>query len=255
MPTRLTLLTDFGTADGYVAAMKGVIAAIAPDSIVDDAGHDVAAGDVEAAAWALAAYWLRYPAGTVHVVVVDPGVGTKRDAIAVEANGRFLVGPDNGVLSWALRDASGPVAIYELPRPDHDISSTFHGRDLFAPAAARLALGESSSSLGPRKLGIVRLPWPEPVRHARGVDGVVVHVDHFGNLITNIPAGLVAGDVTVRVGIMEVDVRRAYGDVLTGELVAHVGSRGLLEIAVRDGRAVQRLGGKGHQVSCLRKGD
>ena len=248
MPSRITLLTDFGTADGYVAAMKGVIASIAPGVIVDDAAHDVPPGDVEAAAWALGAYWRRYPEGSVHVVVVDPGVGTKRDAIAIEVDRRFLVGPDNGVLAWALRDADGDAALYVLERPAHDISATFHGRDLFAPAAARLAAGESIASLGPAKPGMVRLPWPEPVHHARGVDGVVVHVDRFGNLITNIPADQAVGECFVRVGSMEVEVRTTYGDVDVGELIAHAGSRGLLEIAMRDGRASDRLGGRGHAI-------
>ena len=249
MPTRITLLTDFETRDGYVGAMKGVFASLAPDALVDDIGHDVPPGDVEAAAWALGAYWNRYPAGTVHVVVVDPGVGTKRDAIAIEVDGRFMVAPDNGVVAWALREADGDAVVVELERPA-DISSTFHGRDLFAPVAARLANGEPLSAVGTPKPGIVRLPWPEPVQHARGVDGVVVHVDRFGNLITNLPAEMVSGDCTIRVGIMEVDVHRTYGDVPSGDLVAHVGSRGLIEIAVRDGRAAERLGGKGHVVSC-----
>ena len=252
MPNRLTLLTDFGTQDGYVGAVKGIIASVAPDVVVDDVSHDIAAGDVEAAAWALGAYWRRYPEGTVHLVVVDPGVGTKRDAIAIEADGRFLIGPDNGVLSWALRDAEGKPSMYVLERPDTAISNTFHGRDLFAPAAARLAAGESIAALGPAKLGMVRLPWPEPVHHARGVDGVVVHVDRFGNLITNIPADQAIGDCFVRVGAMEVEVRSTYGDVDVGELIAHPGSRGLIEIAMRDGRAADRLGGRGHAVSFRR---
>lgn len=250
MTARITLLTDFGTADGYVGAMKGMIASLVPDAVVDDVSHDIPAGDIEAAAWALGAYWKRYPAGTVHVVVVDPGVGTKRDAIALEVDGRFMVAPDNGVVAWALREADGDPVVHELDRTA-DISATFHGRDLFAPVAARLALGEPLASLGPRKRGIVRLAWPEPVRHARGVDGVVVHVDRFGNLVTNLPADTVSGDCTIHIGIVQVDIRRTYGDVGPGELVAHVGSRGLLEIAVRDGRASDRLGGKGHAVTCL----
>ena len=252
MPARITLLTDFGTADGYVGAMKGVLAATAPDAVVDDVAHDIAPGDVEGAAWALGAYWRRYPEGTVHVVVVDPGVGTKRDAIAIEVDGRFLVGPDNGVLTWALREAEGEPVTHELERPAHAISSTFHGRDLFAPAAARLAAGAAIGSLGSRKRGIVRLPWPEPVHHADGVDGVVVHVDRFGNLVTNIPSGEAIGECFVRVGVMEVEVRNTYGDVDVGELVAHAGSRGLVEIAMRDGRASDRLGGKGHTVAFRR---
>ena len=252
MPGRITLLTDFGTADGYVGAMKGVIASIAPDAVVDDVSHDIPPGDIEAAAWALGAYWHRYPESTVHVVVVDPGVGTKRDAIALEVDGRFMVAPDNGVVAWALRDADREPVVHELERHG-GISSTFHGRDLFAPAAARLARGEAIASLGPRKTGIVRLAWPEPVRHADGTDGVVVHVDHFGNLITNIPADQAVGDCFVRVGKMEVEVRNTYGDVDVGELIAHAGSRGVLEIAMRDGRASDRLGGRGHRVSFRSK--
>ena len=246
---RITLLTDFGTRDGYVAAMKGVLATLAPDAVVDDASHDVEPGDIASAAWALGAYWRRYPPGTVHLVVVDPGVGTKRDAIAIEADGRFLVAPDNGVLSWALRDAQAVTAMHELERPAHAIASTFHGRDLFAPAAARLAAGDPIASIGPAKRGIVRLPWPEPVHHADGVDGVVIHVDRFGNLVTNIPTSEAIGDCFVRVGMMEVEVRNTYGDVDVGELVAHAGSRGLIEVAMRDGRAADRLGGIGHPVS------
>ena len=252
MPPRITLLTDFGTQDGYVGAMKGVIAAAAPDVVVDDIAHDIAPGDIEAAAWALGAYWRRYPEGSVHLVVVDPGVGTKRDAIALEADGRFLVGPDNGVLSRAARDASNVGAMHDLARPDHEISATFHGRDLFAPVAARLASGAPIASVGPPKRGIVRLPWPEPVHHADGVDGVVMHVDRFGNLITNIPADEAIGDCFVRVGVMEVEVRNTYGDVDVGELIAHAGSRGVIEIAMRDGRAADRLGGRGHAVTFRR---
>ncbi|HUF12001.1 MAG TPA: SAM-dependent chlorinase/fluorinase [Longimicrobiales bacterium] len=247
---RVTLLTDFGTVDGYVGALKATIATTLPHAHIDDVAHDVPPGDIETAAWALGAYWKRYPEGTVHLVVVDPGVGTKRDALAIEADGRFLVGPDNGVLSWALREASRTDAMRSIDRPhDDEISATFHGRDVFAPAAARLAAGEGITSLGPRVGGIVRLPWPEPVHRADGIDGVVIHVDRYGNLITNLPGGQATSDIVVKVGVTQVDVRRTYGDALPGELVAHVGARGLLEIAVRDGRAAERLGGKGHVVS------
>jgi S-adenosylmethionine hydrolase len=249
MPTRLTLLTDFGTADGYVGAMKGVIASHAADAIVDDIAHDIPPGDIDAAAWALGAYWRRYPEGSAHVVVVDPGVGTARRALAAEADGRFLVGPDNGVLSWALRDAwrAGDVRALDPPA-SAELSATFHGRDLFAPAAARLAAGQPIASLGPPALGIVRLSWPEPVRTRGGVEGVVVHVDRYGNLVTNVPGVSVTGETSVRIGDAAIATGSTYGDVASGEAIAYVGSRGLLEIAVRDGRAADRLGGKGHVV-------
>ena len=249
----ITILTDFGTVDGYVGAMKGVMASLAPGVAIDDVSHDLPAGDVEAAAWALGAYWRRYPEGSVHVVVVDPGVGTARRALAAEADGRFLVGPDNGVLSWALREAwrAGDVRALDPP-PDAQLSATFHGRDLFAPAAARLATGQPMAALGPPALGMVRLPWPEPARTRNGVDGVVLHGDHYGNLITNLPAGVLGEDASVRVAGAVVAIGRTYGDVASGEAIAYVGSRGLVEIGVRDGSAAARFGGKGTTVSCRR---
>src|SRR5690606_8452553 len=139
--TRITLLTDFGTADGYVAAMKGVIAARAPGVVVDDASHDVPPGDVAAAAWTLSRYWNLYPPGTVHVVVVDPGVGSERRALAAEVDGRLFVAPDNGVLTWVLAEAgdAAVVAIEAARLFRTPVSATFHGRDVFAPVAAELA--------------------------------------------------------------------------------------------------------------------
>jgi S-adenosylmethionine hydrolase len=221
--------------------------------IVDDVAHDVPPGDVEAAAWALGAYWRRYPEGTVHVVVVDPGVGTSRRALVAEADGRLLVGPDNGVLSWALREAwrAGEVRAIEMPS-GAEISQTFHGRDVFAPAAARLAGGVAMSALGDPAVGMVRLPWPEPVlSHGHGARGEVVHVDRFGNLITNLRADARRdgdGVASLLAGEQRAPIGRTYGDVASGELVAYVGSRGLWEIAVRDGSAADRIGGRGTVV-------
>lgn len=241
---RITLLTDFGTADGYVAAMKGVIASIAPEAIIDDASHDIPPGDVVAASHALERYWDLYPPGTVHVVVVDPGVGSARRAIAVEAEGRYFVAPDNGVLSPVF-DAAG-TSIHALEdaafrRPE--VSSTFHGRDVFAPAAAHLARGAPIARLG-RPIGDpVRLEAPAAVRDEAGVHGRVVHVDRFGNLITNIPGEWVEHAAEVLVAGRSVGpIRRIYADVSPGELLALVGSAGVVEIAVRDGSAAERLG-------------
>lgn len=244
--SRVTLLTDFGTADGYVAAMKGVIAAIAPHAVVDDAAHDIPPGDVHSAAWVLAAYWHLYPRGTTHVVVVDPGVGSARRAIAARLDGRFLVGPDNGVLTRVLaahdEGAADIVEISNTTFVSDVVSATFHGRDVFAPAAAHLARGVALSDLGPALTDPVRLTLVPARRDADGaIAGEVVHVDRFGNLITNIPAEWLPAHASVRVGQRDVRVRQTYGDVASGEVVALVGSRGVLELSVRDGSAAALL--------------
>ena len=241
----ITLLTDFGTADGYVAAMKGVIASIAPKVRVDDAAHDVAPGDVMGAALALKRYWQLYPTGSIHVVVVDPGVGSDRRGIALEADDRFCVGPDNGVFTHVLRDAERVNVVSlesrEFFRPA--VAATFHGRDIFAPVAAHLASGVSLSRLGPAVSDPVKLPWPEPRCDDDGaVEGTVVHVDRFGNLITNISAEWCERARTVTVGGSGVGpLRRTYADVAPNEPVALIGSLELLEISVREGNAAEIL--------------
>lgn len=241
---RITLLTDFGHADGYVAAIKGVIASIAPSALVEDIAHGIAPGDVAAAAWALRRYWRLYPEGTVHVVVVDPGVGSERRALAVEAEGRFLVGPDNGVFSHPLREAAASriVALREARFFRENISATFHGRDVFAPVAAHLATGTRLDELGPGVDNPTQLIWPEPRRRPEGAEGVVVHVDPFGNLVTNIPEGWCERGSIVWVGDRVAGtLLRTYADVDAGQLLALVGSSGLLEISVRDGSAAEAL--------------
>jgi S-adenosylmethionine hydrolase len=233
----VTLLTDFGTADGYVAEIKGVLLSQAPDVALVDVTHDVPAHDVESARLAVARYWRRFPRGTVHLAVVDPGVGGARAALAVESDGRFLLGPDNGVLSPALL-AAGAQAV-RLPVPPR-ASATFHGRDVFAPAAARLALGGALADHGaPMDDPVVRRT-PEARRLPDGgVEGVVIAIDRFGNAITNL--------LTLGAGAIEVDgralpLRRVYEDVEPGAPLALVGSNGLVEIAVREGSAAERLG-------------
>jgi S-adenosylmethionine hydrolase len=242
----ITLLTDFATADGYVAAMKGVIASIAPDVRVDDVAHDIAPGDVMGAALALKRYWRLYPQGSIHVVVVDPGVGSERRGIAIEADARFCVGPDNGVFTHVLRDAvrAQVVSLESREFFRETVAATFHGRDMFAPVAAHLASNVSLSGLGPIVGDPVRLDWPEPRRASDGsVEGVVVHVDRFGNLITNIPADWCARGGSVAVNGRDIGaVRRTYADVARGEALALIGSLELLEISVRDGSAAAILG-------------
>lgn len=237
MPSLVTLLTDFGTADGYVAEMMGVLYSLAPLSHVVDLSHEIPPHDVELARLTVARYWRRFPPGTVHMVVVDPGVGTSRLGIAVRSEGRFLVGPDNGVLSPALLAGGSEVVSLAVAST---ASRTFHGRDVFAPAAAALASGAALESLG--------LPLAEPVirrtkeslrRDDGAIVGEVIAVDRFGNAITNI-VGARAGIVAAQG--RPVPVRATYGDVPAGSAVALTGSSGLLEIAVRDGNAATTLG-------------
>ena len=232
----ITLLTDFGTADGYVAEMKGVLMTQAPASQVVDLSHDIPPHEIDAARLAVARYWRRFPTGTIHLVVVDPGVGGDRQAIAVSSEDRFLVGPDNGVLSPALL-VPGAQAV-SLPVPA-DAAPTFHGRDVFAPAAAALARGMLVESLGSPLDDPVIRRTPEVIREDDGwLRGEVIVVDRFGNAVTNLIA-IHGGEV--RIGDREVPMGRTYADVSTGEAVALVGSSGLIEIAVRDGNASTML--------------
>lgn len=233
----VTLLTDFGTADGYVGEVKGVLFAHAPALTIVDIAHDLAAHDVDGARLALARYWQRFPVGTVHLVVVDPGVGGTRAAIAVESEGRFLVGPDNGVLSPALLHAGARCVALPVP---HSASPTFHGRDLFAPIAAQLATGVPLDALGHPHDAPVMRRTPEATRRPDGaVSGVVITIDRFGNLVTNLVA---RRGGTVEIKGQALELRRTYADAREGDLVALVGSSGLVEIAEREGNAAVRLG-------------
>ena len=245
MPAIITLLTDFGTADGYVAEMKGVLLTLALAAVVVDVTHDVPPHDVESGRLALARYWRRFPAGTVHLAVVDPGVGGARAALAVSSEGRWLVGPDNGLLSPALLAPSARAVALPVPS---NAAPTFHGRDVFAPAAAALARGGvPHESLGaPHERPLVRRT-PEPHRLADGaVSGEVITVDRFGNAVTNL-VGARAG--TVEVSGAALPVHRSYASVPPGAVVAVCGSTGLIEVAVRDGSAAERLGlGRGSPV-------
>jgi S-adenosylmethionine hydrolase len=233
----VTLLTDFGTADGYVAEMKGVLMSSVPEAMLLDLSHELAPQDVESARLALARCWRRFPPATVHLVVVDPGVGSSRRALAVESDDRLLVGPDNGVLSPALLLAGARVV--ELPIPP-TASPTFHGRDVFAPAAALLAAGAPLDTLGSPVTDAIVRRTPEARRRADGaLEGEVIAVDRFGNAITNL--------LSRRGGVLEVagrslPVRRTYADVARGDAVALCGSSGLVEVAVRDGSAASVLG-------------
>jgi S-adenosylmethionine hydrolase len=248
----ITLTTDFGQADGYAGAMKGIILGICPEAVVVDISHEIRPQAVRQAAYVLSTVTPHFPpgAGTVHLVVVDPGVGSDRRPIAVRSGRATYVAPDNGVLSLAL--AVDPPQMAVQLHAAQPISATFHGRDLFAPAAARLACGADLAELGkPISLtGLVTLPNLCPQRQPDGSWlGQIVHVDRFGNLISNIeypipndPSPERSSRVAVWVGKERIaGVIRTYSDVTRGELVAYVGSSGHLEMAVRDGSAAARL--------------
>ena len=245
----ITLLTDFGLEDGYVAAMKGVIAGIAPDADVVDVTHLIPPQDVASGRFRLLTVTPYFPPGTVHLAVVDPGVGTRRRAVAVRSSsGSLLVGPDNGLLLGAL-EADPAVAAVELSEPRFwrtpAPSATFHGRDVFAPVAAHLARGVALELLGPAvaldSLVSVELPPWRPV--PGGAEGAVQAVDRFGNLISNVPGTVLSavGAWTASIAGRTVTGRGTYGDVPPGEALALVGSHGFVEIAVRQGDARKTL--------------
>lgn len=244
----ITLLTDFGTADGYVGQMKGVLLTLAPDADVVDITHDIAPHDVDAARLALAQVWRRFPRGTIHLVVVDPGVGSERAGLAVASEGRFLVGPDNGVLSPALLVAGARVVTLPL---SPTAAPTFHGRDVFAPAAAALARGDALEGLGLEGQQPVIRRTPEATRRTDGgIDGEVIAVDRFGNAMTNL-ISLRGG--MVEIGSRVIPIQRTYAEVSIGTPVAVVGSTGFVEIAVRNGSAAAALSlSRGSRVTLLR---
>jgi S-adenosylmethionine hydrolase len=241
----ITLTTDFGQRDSYVAEMKAAILTVTRDVVLVDITHEIVPYDITEGALALEAAAKVFPPGTVHVAVVDPGVGTERRALGVAARDQIFIGPDNGLFTSVL-DAPGWEA-YELRTAEArrpTVSSTFHGRDVFAPAAAHVAAGWALSRLGPRVRDPARLQWPEVRELAGTVAGAVVHVDRFGNLVTSIRADVVKGlgqSATVRLGSRRLPLVGTYGDLAPGAAGGVLGSHDRLEIAVREGSAAASL--------------
>jgi S-adenosylmethionine hydrolase len=244
----ITLTTDFGQADGYVGTMKGVILGICPEATLIDITHEVRPQAVRQAAYLLSTAVPYFPPDTVHLVVVDPGVGSERRAMAVQTARATYVAPDNGVLDMALAQDPPQRAIhlrdprFRLPKT----SATFHGRDIFAPAAAYLAC-----ETDPLKMGdsiplsdLISLPSFQPERRPdHSLLGLILHIDHFGNLVTNFRSPLPIDSPVVQVGDQKIaGVRRTFSDVRPGEPVAYIGSTGYLEIAIREGDAAHQLG-------------
>jgi S-adenosylmethionine hydrolase len=237
----ITLTTDFGTRSPFVAAVKGVILGVNPDARLVDLSHDIPPFDLRHAAFFLADAVPYFPPETLHVVVVDPGVGGGREILHVARAGQQLLAPDNGC--WTL-SADSPACVRRVREPRFwrpTVSRTFHGRDIFAPVAGHLSLGVDPAELGPVTTRWCRLPLPTPRRDPDGLlRGEVIFVDHFGNLITNValtrpPARVVAGDTDVS------RIVHTYSDAAPGDLVALTSSNGLLEIAEVQGNASRRL--------------
>ena len=246
-PRILTLLSDFGLNDVYVGMMKGVIAQVNPLLKVIDLTHQIEPQDVMAAQFNLMNAYPFFPAGTVHVAVVDPGVGGTRRAIAIQLTDGFLVGPDNGIFTGLLSNRAIVEAV-ELTNSqywrDADPSSTFHGRDIFAPSGAHLAGGVAIAQLGEAidPTTLVQLPIPVCTATDTGCTGSIQYIDRFGNVITNIPGHMVEGKPwSVMVGKLTIPGCRTYGEVQLGQPLALIGSHGWVEIAVSNGNAQYQL--------------
>jgi S-adenosyl-L-methionine hydrolase (adenosine-forming) len=239
--TIVTLLTDFGTADSYVAEMKGIILTRSPGAVLVDITHSIRPGDIRSSAYVLGRTWHQFPRDTIHLAVVDPGVGTIRAALAFSANSHYFVGPNNGVFTPVFHDAEVEAVVLPIPE---GASPTFHGRDVFAPAAAALAGGTSLSALGEPFSGMPeRLAYTEPHYEGKSIVGEIVYIDRFGCLITNLTTELVPPYATMEVEDLDLGpLRRTFDDVANGGLLAYVGSGGAIEIAVRNGSAARRLG-------------
>ncbi len=257
----ITLLTDFGLADFFVGAMKGVILSIHREAVIVDLTHLIPPQDIFAAALVLADSYAAFPEGTIHVAVVDPGVGSERRAVLVETARYFFIGPDNGIFTLALEDDAPRRAIHITADRffRHPVSRTFHGRDVFAPVAAWLSRGVDPATFGPEIADLVRLPIPRPERlDEKRWRGQVIHVDRFGNLITNVTAREISLDALRAGGRIFVNghevsaLRTHYQEARPGELFALVGSTGRVEISICHGSAATTLGvGRGATVEIL----
>ncbi len=247
----ITLTTDFGLNDSFVGIMKGVIARINPQVHVIDLTHGIPAQDILAGALTLRHSIAYFPAGTIHIAVIDPGVGGARRPLLIESNGLYFIGPDNGVLSLAVGN-SIPARIVQLSNPAYHLqptSATFHGRDIFAPAAAHLSRGVPPAEFGETVASFVKLPLPGVVRTVSALGGEVIYIDKFGNLFTNIEehdlTGLARDHMDIALAGLRIrGVAANYAAGGTGEFVAVLNSWGFLEIAVDKGNAAERTGAK-----------
>ena len=247
MTPLITLLSDFGLVDGYVGAMKGVLLRRCPEARLIDLSHEIAPGAIDMGAYVLHQAGPWFPEAAIHLAVVDPGVGSGRRAVVLDSGTHRYVAPDNGLLTLVLETApDGRAFLIEneaLWEPE--VSPVFHGRDIFSPVAAHLASGGGFEAVGPQVAldSLVRRPWPLYSHTDTVRTGQVIHVDRFGNLVTNLRIhGAENAIGTVEVSGYRIPVARTYSDVPEGELVALRGSTGLLEIACHYGSALEKLG-------------
>jgi hypothetical protein len=236
----ITLTTDFGLSDPFVGIMKGVILKIAPDAQVVDICHDIHSYDILEAVFLIENSYRYFPEGTIHVVVVDPGVGSARRPLAAASNGYKFVAPDNGVLSAVFEDRAYHITNSEFfLKP---VSRTFHGRDIFAPVAAHLARGISIESLGPRVVDFVRSPLPKPYVQGGKLVGIALHIDKFGNVITNLRRADLGPNFAIKIADISIERLCAnFSEAEAGELFVLEGSTGYIEIALNQGSAASRL--------------
>lgn len=255
----ITLTTDFGLQDHYVSAMKAVMLGIAPEVRFVDVSHEIPPQDIMAGAWVIKNSAFLYPPGTVHLVVVDPGVGTSRHPIALKIRDQYFVGPDNGIFSLLFKEYD--FEAYKLSNSNfwkQGVSNTFHGRDIFAPVSAHLSKGVPINEIGEPIDDLVTYHWAVPIADKDGLQGWVVHIDRFGNLITNLSDDLIENHlkkkiVKIYVGnTMLNKIVSTFGDVEEGEPAAFIGSSGMLEIGINKGNAARMLSvDKGAQISIV----
>lgn len=265
---RIALLTDFGYQDAYVGILKGVINRIGPDIPILDLTHGIPAGDIRWGAYTLMTALSFFPAQTVVVGVVDPGVGSARKGICIQTEQFYLVGPDNGLFSYVLK-SHPPLAVYSLENSDYfldPVSLTFHGRDIFAPVAAHLCRGVPPEAFGPPLAAPICLDWPEPEVSATELRGQILLHDHFGNLISNLPRSQVLAFLGQKASVHEAlscellladrrlqRIEPTYSAVPPHTLVALWGSSDLLEISINQGNAQTQLGTQVGDPVILRK--
>ncbi|MEM3730280.1 MAG: S-adenosyl-l-methionine hydroxide adenosyltransferase family protein [Candidatus Bathyarchaeia archaeon] len=244
----ITLTTDFGLRDPYVAEMKAVILDINPNATIIDISHEVEKFNIKMGAYILASAAPYFPKGTIHVAVVDPGVGTERRPIIIEAKNSFFAGPDNGLMVLAAK-SQGIKRIYEISNRKfmrHEISSTFHGRDIFAPAAAHLSKGVSPQEIGPEVKDIVVPEFAQVIKRGNMLVGEVLYIDGFGNIVTNFTVReleQLKGKDALQIGLrglkLNVKLCKAYGDVKPQEPLAIIGSHNFLELSLNQGDAAK----------------